>query len=140
MKIIECSPDMPTDRMYCPSTDEVIFAPYYDEINDGAKAFIASWHGEVLEEPIIEDAKFEAAWNDIYKEWNAEEDPELDIWELLEKFLLEYENPDWVVYECTFYGMACGPVKTTVYFVVKADTIIEEDPDLEEEEDEEDTP
>ena len=34
MKIIQCSPSMESDRMYCPSTDEVIFAPDYEEINE----------------------------------------------------------------------------------------------------------
>ena len=55
---------------------------------------------------------------------------------MVPKFLSEYEYPDWIVYECTFYGMACGLVQNTIYFVVKADTIIEDDPDLENEEDE----
>jgi len=132
MEIYPIDPSISTDRMYCPSTDEVIFAPYYDEINDDAKAFVAFWHGEVLDEPLIRDPKLEAAWEAIYQEWDAQEDPELGIWELVEKFLSDYENPDWIVYECTFYGMACGPVQTTVYYVVKADTIIEEDPDLDE--------
>jgi hypothetical protein len=46
----------------------------------------------------------------------------------VEKFLKSYRNSKWKVMECTFHGMACGPVSTTVYYVVKADTIIEEDP------------
>ena len=96
---------------------------------------MAYWHGEVLDEPLITHQALEEAWEAIYKEWAEQEEPELDIWELVEKFLLEYENPDWIVYECTFYGMACGPVQTTVYYVVKSDTIIEEDPDPEEDED-----
>lgn len=138
MKIIQCYPSMSKDRMYCPSTDEVIFAPYYDEINENAQAFVAYWHGEVLNEPLIRDPKLEAAWEAMYQEWDAQEEPEMDMWELVDKFLAEYGNPDWIVYECTFYGMACGPVQTTVYYVVKSDTIIEEDPDLEEDEDEDD--
>ena len=32
MEIIKCSPEMSVDRMYCPSTDEVIFAPDYEMI------------------------------------------------------------------------------------------------------------
>ena len=135
MKIIECAPSMSTDRMYCPSTDEVIFAPGYDEISIGAKAFVACWHDEVLDHPEFNDVKLEAAWDAVFKEWDAQEDPELDLFELVPKFLSEYENPDWIVYECTFYGMACGPVQNTIYFVVKADTIIEDDPELENEED-----
>ena len=136
MEIYPIDPSISTDRMYCPSTDEVIFAPYYDEINESAQAFVAYWHGEVLDEPLITHPKLQAAWEATFQEWDEQEDPELDIWELVEKFLSEYENPDWIVYECTFYGMACGPVQTTVYYVVKADTVIEEDPELEEEEEE----
>lgn len=138
MKIYQCYPSMSTDRMYCPSTDEVIFAPHYEEIEEDANAFVAYWHGEVLDEPMIKNHKLAQAWEKIHKDWSEQEEPELDIWELVEKFLSDYENPDWIVYECTFYGMACGPVQTTVYYVVKADTIIEEDPDLEEDEDEDD--
>jgi hypothetical protein len=166
MKIIEQHPEIKYDRMYCPSTDEVIFAPDYEEINEDADAFIAYWHGDVLEEPSITDEKLEAAWkkyfnkwsvaNDAYKDyinglqqdeiifeemekvrnkifhrWNGAADDEyIDIWKLVEQFLMEYDNPNWIVYECTFSGMACGPVSTTVYYVVKSDTIIEDDPDI----------
>lgn len=41
MKIITFSPEMDSDRMYCPSSDEVIFAPEFEEIHEGAEAFIA---------------------------------------------------------------------------------------------------
>jgi hypothetical protein len=119
---------MSTDRMYCPSTDEVIFAPDYEEINENAEAFIAYWHGEVLTEPLITDAKLESAWNEYYKKWEESGEEDLDIWEAVEKFFRSYRNSKWKVLECTFHGMACGPVSTTVYFVVKSDTIIEEDP------------
>jgi len=119
---------MSVDRMYCPSTDEVIFAPDYEELNENADAFIAYWHGEVLYEPSIKDEKLNSAWEEYFEKWRGSD--EIDIWEAVEKFLTEYENPSWIVYECTFYGMACGPVSTTVYHVVKADTVIEEDPNI----------
>lgn len=70
MKLIECSPEMSTDRMYCPSTDEVIFAPDYEEIYDGAEAFIAYWHGEVLNETSITDSLLEKEWNKYNKNWD----------------------------------------------------------------------
>ena len=132
MEIIQCSPEMEYDRMYCPSTDEVIFAPDYEEINEGADAFIAYWHSEVLDEPCISDEPLEKAWNEYYEKCGKT----LGItekWETVEKFLCEYENPLWKVYEC----IACELSATTVYYVVKADTIIEEGLDFEEEEDEE---
>ena len=127
MKIIQCSPSMESDRMYCPSTDEVIFAPDYEEINENADAFIAYWHGEVLDQPSITDEKLKVAWEKYFENWD-ELYEELGPFEIVEKFLKSYRNSKWKVMECTFHGMACGPVSTTVYYVVKADTIIEEDP------------
>jgi len=138
MEIIQCSPEMEYDRMYCPSTDEVIFAPDYEEINEGAEAFIAYWHGEVLDEPSITDDRLEKAWIEYFEKWD-ELMENLDAWEAVEKFLSDYENPSWIVYECTFHGMACGPVATTVYYVVKADTEIELDPNYDEEATEKDS-
>lgn len=126
MKIVQCSPEMDTDRMYCPSTGEVIFAPYYEEINESAEAFIAYWHGEVLDQPEIKDTKLKASWDKYLSKWNESND--IDIFEAVEKFLKKYKNEEWIVYECTFYGMACGPTTTTIYYVVKSDTVIEEDP------------
>ena len=126
MKIIQCSPEMEVDRMYCPSTDETIFAPYYEEINEDAEAFIAYWHGDVLDQPEIKDVRLKSAWEKYFEKWNETDD--IDIFEAVEKFLKKYKNEEWIVYECTFYGMACGPTSTTVYYVVKSDTIIEDDP------------
>jgi hypothetical protein len=129
MKIIETTPDEAIDRMYCPSTDEVIFAPGYEEINEDAKAFIACWNGSYMDEPIIKDKSLSAAWNVFYKEvFNVDRYSE-NNWDEFRNFLTRYNNPKWVVYECDFYGMACGPTYDTLVFVVKADTVIEDDPD-----------
>lgn len=125
MKIIQFSVNIETERMYCPSTDEVIFAPDFEEIDESAEAFIAYWHDEVLDEPSITDSDLESAWNEFYEKWDDLTE-DLDPCEAVEKFLREYENPQWIVYECLYSGMACGPVSNTVYYVVKADTIIDE--------------
>ena len=130
MEIRQVSPSSSYDRMYCPSTNEIIFAPGYEEIRTNADAFIAYWHGDVLADPYITDSKLEADWKEYYEK--RTELSGIDLWELVEKFLKDYNNPGWIVYECTFYGIACGPVRTLVYFVVKADTLIEEDPECEE--------
>ena len=127
---------MEYDRMYCPSTNEVIFAPNYEEIYDGAEAFIAYWHGEVLDEPTITDDNLATAWQNYQEIWDELLD-EFDVYELVEQFLRDYENPEWIVLECTFHGMACGPVSTTVYYVVKADTIIELNPENSDEDEDE---
>ena len=138
MELIECAPEMSSDRMYCPSTDEIIFAPDYEEINDNAEAFIAMWPAEFMEEPTINNESLEAAWNKFYKEDLNEKLEEGDyIWDDFRDFLRNYDNTEWKAYECDFHGMACGPTTTTLVFVVKADTIIEEDPDYNAEEAEE---
>ncbi len=131
MEIIKACLDMESERMYCPSTDDVIFAPGDEEISEYAEAFIAYWHGEVLYEPVIRDEELKGAWNKLYENLK-ESDSFPDMWEIVEKFLTEYENNSWIIYECTFCGMACGPVSTTVYFVVNSDTVIEIDPENEE--------
>ena len=125
---------MDTDRMYCPSTDEVIFAPDYEEINENADAFIASWNASMLGESIITDKTLEAAWDKFYIE--VLKDKRGYIWDDFRNFLKAYDNPEWIVYECDFYGMACGPTCDTLVFVVKADTVIEEDPNIDNEEEE----
>ena len=97
MKLIECSPEMSTDRMYCPSTDEVIFAPDYEEINDNAEAFIASWDAEDLYEPTINDETFKAAWEKFYNEDLKEKlKTHTYIWDDFRNFLKNYENSEWV--------------------------------------------
>jgi hypothetical protein len=131
MEIIECAPES-TDRMYCPSTGEIIFAPGMEENSENSEALLGYWHHEFIDEPYINNEKLKAAWDEYFSK-NLEEDfPYAYNWEDLRKFFLEYNNPEWITYECDFYGMACGPVTTTVIYVVKADTIIEADPDWEE--------
>jgi len=50
MEIIECSPEMSIDRMYCPSTDEVIFAPGYEELNEDANASDPNYNADAEED------------------------------------------------------------------------------------------
>jgi hypothetical protein len=136
MELIECAPES-IDRMYCPSTDEVIFAPGMEEIADNAEALLGYWHHGFINEPHINNEILKAAWDEYFSKNLKDEFPFGYKWEELRKFFLEYENQEWLTYECDFYGMACGPVTTTVIYVVKADTIIEVDPDYDEEEAEE---
>lgn len=128
MKIIKAQPDESVDRMFCPSTNEVIFAPGSEEINANAEAIIGYWHNEILEEPSIADSDLASAWDEYFEKWEELTD-EIDGSEAVKKFLKKYKNPKWKVFECIFNGIACGPVSFTVFFVVKADTVIEEDPD-----------
>lgn len=127
MEIYNYSPKMDTDRMYCPSSQELVFSPELEELNAKANALIAYWHTEALEQPFIKDENLKLAWDRYLTHWK-ETDEETDIWVPVQNFLSNYENQDWIVYECTFYEQTCGPSSETIFFVVKADTIIEPDP------------
>jgi hypothetical protein len=129
MKIIETSPEISVDRMYCPSTGETIFGPGLEEVNENAVAFIAYWHDEIIDDPIIRNPKLSNAWNDFYSKWSDTGADEIGITEALVKFLKEYINDAWKVYECCINSFACGPIRSTVWYVVPADTVIEVDPD-----------
>lgn len=133
MEIREIDVDLEYDMMYCPSTDEVIFAPGYEEINDKAEALIAYWHSGAYLDPGIKDSKLAAAWEQLYERWDELTDDMCEF-EVLENFLMQYDNPDWVVLLCCFSGFGCGgPSSQTVYHVVKADTVVKEHPGYEDE-------
>ncbi len=131
MEIIKSSPDLEYDRMYCPSTDEIIFETGRVVVNEDADAFIGYWLGGVLESPSIADDKLKSDWNE-YWERRHELKNGNDEWSVVESFLKNYDNPSWIVHECTFEGGNNGPVYTTVYYVVMKDTIIEDDPNYNE--------
>lgn len=126
MNIIEINVDDSTDRMYCPSTEEVIFSPDMKEVNEDADAFIGYWHNEILDQPEIKDPKLLDSWEKYFESWD-ELMEDMDPSEIVENFLRNYQNEQWAVYQSRLTSMACGPVATTVYMVVKADTIVEKD-------------
>lgn len=124
--------EMNSGRIYCPSTDEVIMT--LDElapVKEDAKALIALWHSEIIDQPTINDEKIRKDWEEYLDKFD-EETRYFDLYEKLFTFLEEYEAPDWRVYQIETSGMACGPVSSTVWYVVLADTVIEGN-DLDEE-------
>lgn len=127
--------DFYSQRMYCPSTDEVLV--YLEDIMEEASALIAYFLLGYLDTPFVKDDQLAAAWDAYYARWDEWGD-ELEDWEKLEMFLREYDQPEWITLEHTDHGYACGPIGQTVYWVVKADTIIEDAPEIEEEEEERD--
>lgn len=135
MELTAISYDYETQRVYCPSTDEVLV--YLEDIMEEASALIAYYLLGYLDEPFIKNEKLAAAWDTYYARWN-EMDEDMRDWEKLEKFLKEYDQPEWIAMEHTDHGIACGPIGQTVYWVVKADSIIEDAPEIEEEEEERD--
>lgn len=116
--------DSEQERLFCPSTGEVIFSPDLDEITLKPKAVLAIWDHQFIDKPEIYEPKLKNGWNNFFlKWWNAR----ITI-EMVERFLSEYENPDWKVCKFNLEGIACGPISCTLLYVVKADTIVEEHP------------
>lgn len=140
MEIIKKDFSFDYDMIHCPTTNEYIFAPGWESFDFKAKAFIAHWLDDEMDEPIFNNTDFQATWEKVYHIWEEEESNKPNLHEVLEKFLAEYENPYWIVYELMVSGASCGPCSNTAYFVVRRDTLVETDPDYDEEyvEDEED--
>jgi len=129
MDIIEHDVETIKDRMHCPSTGEVIFSPGHEAIDGKANAFIAYWHGEILDDPEIKDPVLLDAWKEFFEENWEEAIEDMSFYEMVEKFLKEFKSDQWIVYKCKFPGMACGPVNSTIYMVVAAETVMEQDPE-----------
>lgn len=128
MKIIKVTPDLNIDRLYCTSTGETIFSPRYKIVNTNALAFIAWWMGGKLEEPVIKDEKLQNAWDTFFSGWKNNSSG-MELQEATVRFLHEYQNENWMVYECRFAGTAHGPLSAVAYYVVASDTVIETGPD-----------
>lgn len=122
MQIIEKFTSYEGHRIICPSTDEIIWAPDFEEFNTEAFAFKGYWYFETLEDPQIRDPQLQKDWEVFYEHWKNDPNAQR-ISDALEQFFKEYNNPEWIVYYCEYYRTA------SCYYVVQADTIIEEDPE-----------
>ena len=109
--------------MYNPSTSEVIVD---EECNDDAKSLIGYWLGGFLDEPHINNETLKLAWEAFVGKSNIDIAHSLYSWDALGKFLEEYDNPEWIGYEITSSGIACGPISFTEVFIVDKDVIVEE--------------
>jgi len=113
------------ERMYCPSTGEVIFSPGMKTINSNASAFTGYWHEGRMNKPSIKNQELKEAWESYYKKNLKKRKAQ---WEDYQRFFKEYNNPEWITYECKFILVACVTFKIIDIYVVKADTVIEKDP------------
>lgn len=132
MRIIKYSPDE-FERLYCPSTEEVIFSIGREVLNFSAKAVIGYWNNDGIKEPKINDKKLKASWDDYFSKFSVGD--KIFEWDDLLQFLADYNNPDWIVFDCSYNISIAGTF--FFCFVVKSDTVFEDDPDFENEEDEE---
>jgi hypothetical protein len=123
--------DLQHQNFYCPATGACLCHDDPDKVEFlespmDAPSCQAFWVGEVLHESMDEsdfkDEAFRQAWTKF------EEQFEEDYWGIdeLRDFLKSYPAENWATYEITTSGMACGPVSSTVWWVLDMDYVSEE--------------
>ena len=121
MKIVEL--DYSDYKMYNPVNDDVIID---EELNEESESMIAYWVDEVLLEPFIKDPVLKESWDAFLAKVEEETDGDTPDWEEVQKFLEEYDAPNWIVNAITSSGIACGPISNTVWHVVDKDIVVTE--------------
>lgn len=104
------------DNFFCPATGHHIVGP---EHYDPSPAMLGMWHCEVLDQPEIQDTALQKAWDTYFGKISENEDFYWDI--DLESFMESVERPNLACFKITTSGFACGPVHTTVWFVIDMD-------------------
>ncbi len=108
--------------LFCPATGIQILSE--DDCNEDAPSFISYWLGDFMTEPTIKHEKLKLDWQMFYIENRQTENREPNFSEI-EAFLMNYPEPNWVIYKITNCGMSCGPIGTTVYKVLNMNATIE---------------
>jgi hypothetical protein len=101
--------NLDSDDFFCPATGAPITT---EEAYEASPAQVGMWHCEVLEEPEIHSDELETAWTNYMQNLDEE-----DYFEM-EEFLASLDLKNHVCFEITTRGIACGPVITTVWFVI----------------------
>ncbi|WP_245407242.1 hypothetical protein [Synechococcus sp. WH 8020] len=94
---------------FCPVTGKAVFT----EGEVTASSFCGAWSDMVPEEPADLHPELQQAWD---RYWNKLQDHggDLDITSFLESI----DQPNWVAFEITVSGMACGPITQTSWTVL----------------------
>ncbi len=71
--------------------------------------FNGYWIDEVNSEPFIKDEALQQAWDNFIETYEGEHD-DFTGYEEIESFLVNYPEPNWVIYKITMHCMACSPV------------------------------
>ena len=125
MKIETYTPSMTDEVIMCKSTNERIPFPLDFELIKESETIMAFWGESFPHEPFIKDQIFQAKWNDALFAWLKTAGKGSNFSELIEKFLVEYENPEWKVMLCNFSVRSClMPVNETLCLVVINDAEI----------------
>ena len=107
---------------YCPVTGRLLTEGDPGQLD--IPTFRGLWVNNFFDEPTVSCEALEKAWRSRYLKF-LEEDEEEEVWveDVLESFLKAYEEPNWVGFELTTHGIACGPVCNTVWFVLDLGTL-----------------
>ena len=96
---------------YSPATGEVILNQ--DELNESEKSLLGFWVDN--ETPIIKDADLQIAWEEF-------SNSNLIYWDSIDDFFNKSFSNNWVVFEITFSGIACGLASNTAWVVIDMNT------------------
>ena len=81
----------------------------------------AFWISEVLSDSMSESDFKNPAFREAWLKFESKfEEGYWDVDDLI-NFLKSYHAPNWVAYEVTTTGMACGPVSSTAWWVIDMD-------------------
>ena len=108
MQIIELERD--DWNFFCPATGRLVFT---DDGETNTPALRGSWCHEVPEEPMHLAEELKPLWQ-LHLDAQAAKDEGADV----VTFLQSVEQPNWVAFEITTCGMACGPVWSTAWAVL----------------------
>ena len=102
-------------NLHCPATGEAILTEY--DVNENAQSFMGYWINEMITEPCVKNKSLQIAWDNFIKEYITKNN-DYPNFEEVEHFLVNYPEPNWVIYKITTRGMACGPIWSTVWHVL----------------------
>ncbi len=105
MQIIELERD--DWNFFCPATGRPVFT---EDGEPNTPALRGSWCHEVPEEPMHLAEELQPLWQE-HLDAQAAIDEGADV----VGFLRSLERPNWVAFEITTCGMACGPVWSTTW-------------------------
>jgi len=108
MQIIE--PERDDWNSHCPATGRLVFS---ENGEPNTPAPRGSWCHEVPEEPMHLAEELQPLWQ-AHLEAQADADEGADV----VGFLRSVEQPNWVAFEITTRGTACGPVWSTAWTVL----------------------
>ena len=111
MQIIKL--DLSHNNFFCPvSGQQIVSKNSYQP----SPAMAAMWHSEIVDLPEIYNSELEQAWVK-YVEKVETDDDYLDVAEFIESNSIG----SLVCFEITTHGMACGPISSTVWYVIDMD-------------------